>query len=249
MKAAVRAILRKTAPKLLYGYQLHRTHREPEISLLPTFCRSDAISIDVGANKGLYSYYMLPHSSAVVAFEPLPVMQERLRTHFENRITLYPVALSDRDGEAEIRLPKGNPSWATIDPHNLLSLAGDVEMEVVKVVTRRLDNYEFTDIGFMKIDVEGHEEAVLRGAVETITRTQPTLLIEIEERHNAGSIQRTASFLEGLGYRGYFLDNGRLHPLRDFDLPKDQPIQNVAVSGKVGRYINNFIFTAYDLAA
>lgn len=243
MKSALKAIVEKTAPKLLYEYQIRRTRNsEPEINLLPTLCNRGKVSIDVGANRGLYSYHMLPHSSAVLAFEPLPLMQRRLRTHLGKRIAIYPVALSDHDGECEIRLPKGNHSWATIDPQNTLSLASDVEIEVIKVATRRLDSYGLGGVGFIKIDVEGHEEGVLRGAAETIARSKPTLLIEIEERHNAGSIERVAGFLKGLGYRGYFFDAGILKPMEEFELSKDQPITNVEVSGKVGRYINNFIF-------
>ncbi len=243
VKSTAKAILEKTAPKLLYGYQLRRTRNsELEISLLSSLCRPNALSLDIGANKGLYCYYMLPHSSAVLAFEPLPLMQKRLRTHFGNRISLYPVALSDHDGECEIRLPKGCPAWATIDPHNTLALAGDIPMEAIKVETRRLDSYELNGVGFIKIDVEGHEEAVLHGAVQTITRNRPTLLIEIEERHNSGSIGRVSSFLEDLGYRGYFYFDGKMNSIEAFDLCGDQPLHNVGAAGKLGRYINNFIF-------
>jgi FkbM family methyltransferase len=243
IRSAAKAILERTTPRLLYEYQVRKKHdSEPEISLLPTLCNPNAISLDVGANIGLYSYYLLPYSSAVVAFEPLPQMQDRLRTLLGDRIRIHPVALSDVEGECEIRLPRGCPAWATIDPQNALALAGDAPVEVVKGTTRRLDGYELSGVGFIKIDVEGHEEAVLRGGLQTITRYRPTLLIEIEERHNPGSITRVVALLEGLNYRGFFFSDGKMHPMQDFDVVRDQPAGNVGVAGKLGRYINNFIF-------
>jgi len=243
MKAVAKAILEKIAPRMLYERQLNRLkNAEPEVALLPDLCRRDAISLDVGANKGLYSYHMLPHSKAVIAFEPLPQMQKRLTTHFGDRITLHGVALSDHEGISQIRLPQGNPSWATIESHNTLSLA-QVPTVSIAIQTRTLDGYHLDNIGFIKIDVEGHEEGVLQGGKETIRRNRPVVLVEVEERHNAGSIERVRQFLEGLGYQGFFFEGGKLNPIENFDLAKDQPIQNVDVTGKTGRYINNFIFT------
>jgi len=243
LKPVAKGILRWIAPGIVYRYQLQRAARsEPEISRLSKWCRRDALSIDVGANRGLYCYYMLRHSAAVLAFEPLPSMQEHLRTHLGRRIRLYPVALSDTDGQMEIRLPTGNPSWATIDPRNTLELAGDTPIEVITVPTRRLDGYGFAGVGFIKIDVEGHEEMVLRGAAETLRENRPALLVEVEERHNAGSVGRITALLAELGYEGFFLDDGRMRPIRDFDASRDQMLGNVGVGGKIGRYVNNFFF-------
>ncbi len=169
-------------------------------------------------------------------------MQEHLRAHFARRVRVYGVALSDQDGQVEIRVPAGNPSWATIDPRNTLELASSASIEVITVPTRRLDGYGFAGVGFIKIDVEGHEEMVLRGAVETLRENRPALLVEVEERHNPGCVGRVTAFLADLGYDGFFLDDGRMCPIRDFDASRDQILGNVGVQGKSGRYINNFFF-------
>jgi FkbM family methyltransferase len=242
-RSEAKAILEHITPRLLYKYQLRaQRDAEPEINLLPTLCRPDAQSIDIGANIGLYSYFLLPHSSAVLAFEPLPQMQKRLRRMLGDRITIYPVALSDRDGECEIRLPRGWPYWATIEPINPLALAAHKPVERITVPTRRLDSYELIGIGFIKIDVEGHEEAVLRGSLQTIVRNRPTIVIEIEEQHNPGSINRVRALLESLSYHGCFFSDGEMRRIQEFDLERDQPAVNVRLAGKIGRYINNFIF-------
>ena len=185
---------------------------------------------------------MLPYSSKVIAFEPLSVMQKRLRIVFGDRIELHGVALSDSSGEVEIRLPRGNPSWATIDHHNRLALTDGADLESHRVPMRRLDEFTLHGVGVIKIDVEGHEEAVLRGAADTLRRNHPALIIESEERHNVGAVGRVIGFLEELGYGGYFLEDGKPVDVSNFDADRDQDPANVGVMGKSGRYINNFIF-------
>ena len=239
----IKVALQRVAPRAVYRYDLWKiANREPEIRHLREWCRPDRISIDVGANRGVYCCYMLPLSAAVVAFEPLPSMQQPLQQYFGDRIALYPVALSDRDGQANLRLPRGLGSCATIDTHNPLDVADHRPIETIAVATRRLDSYRFKNVGFIKIDVEGHEEQVLRGALDTLRASRPTLLIESEERHNAGSLARVTALLAGLGYAGSFLDRGKIRPIADFDVARDQPQDSVGIRGKSGRYINNFVF-------
>ena len=239
----LKVALQRLAPRAVYRYDLWKiANREPETRRLRDWCRKDHISIDVGAHRGVYACYMLPHSAAVHAFEPLPSLQEQLHQYFGDRIHLYPVALSDRDGQADLRLPRGLSSCATIDTHNPLDVADHRPIETIAVPTRRLDSYGFTNAGFIKIDVEGHEERVLSGALDTLRTSRPTLLIEIEERHNPGALQRLTALLGGLGYGGWFLDDGRMRPIGEFDLKRDQNSEHVGLRGRLGRYLNNFIF-------
>jgi hypothetical protein len=69
----------------------------------------------------------------------------------------------------------------------------------------RLDDYALDRVGFIKIDVEGHELAVLKGAEATIRGSMPSLLVEIEERHSLCGIQNVTAFLTGLRYEGFFV--------------------------------------------
>lgn len=223
---------------------------EKEIALLPLLCQADGIAIDVGANQGLYVHHLLPLVSQVIAFEPLPAMQAQLRRFYADKIRLEPVALSRAPGRAQLRMPAGNPSWATMAQTNKLEMAQpDKAIETVDAEVRTLDSYDYRHVSLVKIDVEGNEEAVLEGAVATLRREQPNLIIEVEERHNAGSVQRVAQFLGELGYEGFYLLDGELKPLSNFDLARDQDIHNVGLQGKVGRYINNFIYVPHERVA
>jgi hypothetical protein len=55
--------------------------------------------------------------------------------------------------------------------------------------------------------------------------------------------------LRGLGYEGFYLHDDKLVPITEFRIERDQPMRNVGTSGKIGRYINNFIFVAADQSA
>lgn len=220
-------------------YLRRHTAAEPEIQLLPALVPSGKLAIDVGANRGLYVYHLRRLTPKIVAFEPLPPMQQWLRRNYP-KLDLRTVALSDGNGLATIRYPKGNFSWATLAATNDLSLA-DAKIEELSVPLRRLDEFEFPNVGFIKIDVEGHEEAVLRGA-ERVLDQKPNLLIEVEDRHNPGAPLRLREFLRERGYSGFFIDDGSLVSADLFVPATHAPIEHIGNGGKSGRYINNFIY-------
>ena len=111
------------------------------------------------------------------------------------------------------------------------------------VPLKSLDSFAFQVVDFIKIDVEGHEFALLQGAVETIQASNPAMLIEIEQRHNNVDIFEIFSFIENLGYKSYYLDEGMLYDSSHFDLALLQAEENLTTSNK---YINNFLFLHKD---
>lgn len=253
LRQTIKGVLERVAPDLIdHRHALHikeAAMAEREIALLPALCRSDYLAIDVGANQGLYVHHFLPLTKQVIAFEPLPSMQAKLLRFYGEKILLEPVALSHEPGRAQLRMPAGNPSWATMAQTNVLELADPSKaIETVDVEVRTLDSYAYQQVGAIKIDVEGNELAVLKGGVETLTRERPNLIIEVEERHSPGSVHRVAQFLSTLGYEGFYLLDGQLKSFADFDIARDQPIGNVGLQGKVGRYINNFIYVPTERA-
>ena len=216
---------------------------EWELKELPAYVDKARIAIDVGGNVGEYSYHLGRLARKVVTFEPNPLYVDRLRRaglgqHLEQ------VALSDHVGSAELRIPL----WDGKEDMGMASLeAGAVPESVlartVNVPLKRLDDYAFQDVGFIKIDVEGHEESVLKGGLETIARERPVLLIEIEERHNAGGLQRICSLLSG--HQGFFFLNGVKMPMAQFDPAKHQRAEDLEAAVKLRRqspYVNNFLF-------
>ena len=117
----------------------------------------------------------------------------------------------------------------------------------------RLDNVYGGEVGFIKIDVEGHQQAVLDGALETIRRCQPRLLVEVEERLSPGGLAPAKAYFRELGYQGYFVWQGRLEPISQFSIEQMQNPANLPTltaplerRERFGRYIYNFIFLPPD---
>jgi hypothetical protein len=77
-------------------------------------------------------------------------------------------------------------------------------------------------VSFLKYDVEGHEQRVFEGAARILDRDRPVILTEVEQRHRADPIERMFAFLAAAGYRGWFIAEGGLRPLEEFDLGRDQ---------------------------
>ena len=85
---------------------------------------------------------------------------------------------------------------ATIHDKNILE-----NYDSFSVETKKLDELiQLNNLGFIKIDVEGHETEVIKGSTELIKKNKPTLLVEIEERHSKKPIDLTINYIKGFGY-------------------------------------------------
>jgi FkbM family methyltransferase len=185
---------------------------EPEIRLLPSLVDRRRNAVDVGANKGTYSYFLARLARQVYAFEPNPKMFAVLRRTVGRNVTALPLALSDRSGAATLRIPYGRKGVS--NQGSSLSAAKPMDHFIpLQVESRRLDDLGLADVGFIKIDVEGHEREVLQGAAQIIERDRPTLLIEIEEAHTGVPLMQSIEWVCGLGYDAHFLHAGGLQPL------------------------------------
>jgi hypothetical protein len=152
------------------------------------------------------------------------------------------VALSDHAGIAQLRVLLDDRGRSSVEKENPVERLGAVE--VLTVPTRRLDDYDAIEpVGCIKIDVEGHEDAVLRGATRILSRDHPALIIEIEERHKPHAVSTVRGFLEGLGYHGFFFRDNRLNPIGSFRAEKHQDVSNLVNNVSIeGKYVNNFLF-------
>lgn len=202
---------------------------EPELRILGKLCQPDLTAIDIGANYGVYSWYLRKHARHVVAFEPQPEMAGFLKAALGSSLRVELAALSDSFGVAQMRIPcdRYMDGCATIEEENTLS---DQVVRKIDVPIRRLDSYDLGKIGFIKIDVEGHELKVLQGAEAILKRDRPNLLIEAEERHRPNAVASVIDYLAPLAYNAFFLKDAQLRPMAD--MPPGGP-----PSGEVYNYI------------
>lgn len=139
--------------------------------------RPGLVAIDVGAYTGLFSVVAAQRGAQVVAFEPMPANRWRLSCNLGlNKVQarVLPCALSDRDGPMSLHHNPRVPltTGASLESGNALHRA------TTEVMCTTLDALAFANVCAIKIDVERHEAAVLRGAMATICRERPHLLIE-----------------------------------------------------------------------
>lgn len=242
-KATASRLLAAHAPRTLIALNIARRNRhfEPEYWLLPQMCRRNAGSVDVGGNAGHYAYYLSRLTRQVHVFEPNPVCLAQLRRIRRRNMVFHDVALSDRSGTAIMRFDPGNTGVGTIETANLLDNNPGIKAVVEREVSIcRLDGLNLRDIAFMKIDVEGHEPAVLRGAVGLIGSQKPILLIEIERRHNPTAFEEVEDLLARFDYSVWRLSVGSLIPVRR------EEINELQARPGSSDYVNNFVFIPRD---
>jgi FkbM family methyltransferase len=218
-----------------YKAQKELLKGEPEVKLLRFLVDPKRNAVDAGANKGAYTYFLARLARRVFAFEPNPKMFKILRRSMAKNVTASPAALSDRPGSAVLRIPRTRRGGYSNQGGSLSSAKISEDYGSVTVETKRLDDVDLGDVGFIKIDVEGFEQEVIDGAAATIRRCRPTMLIELEERYTKVPIETALRHILDLGYCGLFLDRGILRPLEEFD-PVTQ--HRNATRG----YVFNFIF-------
>jgi FkbM family methyltransferase len=172
------------------------------------------VFVDAGANDGLFSLFAARRvgpTGQVWAFEPSQREFGRLTCNVEGNglgnVRAFPVALSDRNGAAVLRVAE--------DEHAGQNTLGEFAYDTGllrqdRVPLCRLDDLaageELRRLDVMKIDVEGAELAVLRGAEELIRKFKPVLLLEANDaalRHQGGSNEVLADYLRSCGYTVY----------------------------------------------
>jgi len=193
---------------------------------------------------------MRRHAKRVLAFEPVPEFARLLRRKFARDVVVESIALSDTVSDTRLYTPVIHGvtvgGCATI---SAVTASAYERHHIIEVHTDRLDNVYNADAGFIKIDVEGHEQAVLDGAIRTISRCLPRILVEIEELMSPGGIARAKTFFARFGYHGYYAYAGGLKKIEQFSVTDMQsPLNRPALTapnrerGSSKEYINNFIF-------
>jgi len=229
--------------KFLLKKRLTRAYKkkyEEELFVLDKIVPKNLDSIDVGVYRGVYAFQLGKLSNHVHAFEPNPLIFKYLDINLNKiitNLTLYNVALSDQNSTAKLKIPNRSNISNKNNYEELYKLGcatihkeNNVEKNFTNftVNTKKLDDILIEKkIGFIKIDVEGHEQNVLDGSMNLIKKYKPNLLIEIEKRHSNKNVGDTIEYINKLGYKSYFF-NGK-------DLVKTSSLTNL-------NFKNNFIF-------
>ena len=228
-------------------------YEKDELKFFRQHCAPGMVVVDVGANVGIYTalaLHLVSPGGTVISFEPNP----RSRTFLEKTVAanlageqadkvvshVCSVALSDRDGEAELHLNKDNRGDNRLYASELSSGSLQIQTQCLDSV---LNEMGIREINFIKIDVQGCESLVLAGAQETLRRSENVLMMSEfwPQGMNAaggGSPRAYLDNLVSLGFRLFILKKGRLDPVTaaGFDeligsLPDRQYVNIVAAKG------------------
>jgi FkbM family methyltransferase len=176
--------------------------------------------VDVGANIGLYTIEaakIVGTTGQVVAIEASPAHYKTLTGNvglngFRN-VTTVSSAAGDSENLAKLTLPDG----ANRGMFTLGAVAGcSSAMVKVRRIDDILEEQRIKAVDFIKIDIEGSELSALKGATETLKRSHPTILIELNEAALRGcgtTSNEVKSFLASLKYKGFIVGQNGLSPL------------------------------------
>lgn len=223
-----------------YRWKLNRAEIAEMLGRLPL----GGTAVDVGGHKGAYTYWMARRvgpRGTVLTVEPQPGMVELLHASvpsgWKHRVHIIEAAASDHAGQAVMKVRPHSSHGATLDEFEEGAQFASLAVRLV-TIDQIVNDARCERVDFIKIDAEGHEIAVLRGAMSSVARFKPALLIESEARTHDGTNEHLLT-LDGMlsphGYRGRFHDGTRWRPLSELDVSIHQQY------GK-GHYCNNLLF-------
>lgn len=191
-----------TGNRFLFG-----TYEEDALKEFLSKIKEDDVIYDLGANAGYHSLAMAQKTKNVIyAFEPFPLNVFRLKKHLKTNkvgnVVVKEMAVSDKPGIIEFsNTPKLGGNTYITQSKNFKDT-----QNVLKVNTTCIDKLVYGENPInppqiMKIDVEGAEYDVLKGAEKTLKEHRPLLLLATHDMHLPGVKDKCLNFLKSLEYK------------------------------------------------
>lgn len=207
--------------KSILSRLIYEGFEENEIAFVKKFLKPGDTFIDIGANMGLFSLYaakIVGELGRVHSFEPTPetyiwLEENILLNNLDGIIRSNNVGLSESRGFLKLNISdSGKDAWNTFASDSKINFGYQLDIEV-----ETLDNYilensiDVVDINLVKIDVEGWELKVFKGAEKLLSSVNaPTLLVEFTESNlfAAGTnCYELFDYIVSLGYRWFDFDS------------------------------------------
>ncbi|WP_420385727.1 FkbM family methyltransferase [Roseivirga sp.] len=207
--------------------------------------------LDIGAHKGGYLHWLrksVGDQGQIVAFEPQPSLynyiKEAIAAYGYQNITLHHAGVSSQKGKLNLFIPKAEgltSPGATFEDRPHVEGGHSIEVPVLQIDEVLEGRSE--KVSLIKIDVEGHELEVFKGAEALLKTDQPKLIFECENRHlNHMKVEDVFNYLKQLNYKGYFFNKGKRVAIEEFDANQHQAIDEGKEIINKKAYCNNFVF-------
>lgn len=187
---------------------------EEEFNIVYEHLLNKRTCIDIGAHVGLTSLRYSKHFENVHSFEPFHHLLLKENVKQCTNVNVYPYAVDDKEGDTTFYIHPTNSGsgftagegTATLKKNRYGAGMRFETIEPVTVQTKTIDSYNFADVDFVKIDVEGNNLPVLNGMINTLRKYKPVLQIEdsLELETNVGVL----NILNELGY-SQFASHGK----------------------------------------
>ena len=261
MLVKFRETVKGTLPaKVVHAYRVVRHTMlwptEAEMIAVRQFLSPHEAAVDVGANFGLFTSVLARRAKTVIAFEPNPACARYLVQALPRNCEVIAKAASDKVSTATLRVPFSDGvamnALATIEDANRF----DTEIRATEFVAHEVETVTLDQVllgpgrsgsrvGFVNIDAEGHELAVLRGGERLLAAHRPVLLVELEYRHGA-SVPETFDWLAARGYAARALLDGpalaAIYPAAFRDLQNEMRLARRLAGKRHSGYVNNIFF-------
>jgi len=163
------------------------------------YCKNKRTVIDIGASYGYVSNELSFAFDNVISFEIVPEIRECLQINMKDKsnVEIFDTGLSDFTGRVKLNFYPKYTGHTT----SKLDKVSELKKEEIVCRVKPLDSHDFqNNIDFIKIDVEGAEINVLRGAKNTIMKNLPVIMLEIHGNSAMNAI-KIAEFLTELNYK------------------------------------------------
>jgi len=163
-----------------------------------SFLESKRIAIDIGANVGLWAKDFCEIFHEVMLFEPYKLNIECLKKNLENyqNFKIFDCALSNKNSLGELYIHEKG-----LGSNSLVPSYGITKTENIQL--KKLDDFEFQNVDYIKIDVQFHELEVIEGSIDTLKNNNPVLCIEAARRNEEelSYVKKFVTILESLKYK------------------------------------------------
>jgi FkbM family methyltransferase len=209
--------------KTLLRCQLTDPEQSGEFRNFVSYCDRSMCLFDIGASFGAFSFAAAHYGGTAVAVDPSPIAARLMRLQsrlngYENNIRIVEACVGDTIGEAEML------SSGVFSDGYFRMAAGRLTTELTKTRAVTIDQLadQFGPPTHIKIDVEGYEAAVVRGAKRTLTRLAPLLFLELHNemiRSEGGDPSCVLDDLAEMGYEMFSVGSVKIEPSAILQMP------------------------------
>ena len=170
------------------------------LSFVRQFIDPNKNVLDIGANIGVHSVVFSNYAinAKVYSFEPQPVvfelLQKNLRMNICSNVEAFNFGASDKETTFYM-----NAHYDSPENHGAFRICNEGN---ITIQCKTIDSLDIQNVGFIKIDVEGHELKALKGMKQLILKNKPKMMIEIHE--DDPTKNEVLDLIESLGYTSYY---------------------------------------------